>query len=66
MTTTLFLSQDIDLALELGMGGDGAWLGDHLTTLNVLAVDTTEQDTGVVTSLTLVQGLLKGFDTGHD
>ena len=66
MTTTLFLSQDIDLALELGMRSDGTGSSDHLTTLNVFTVDTAEQDTGVVTGLALVQGLLKGFDTGHD
>ena len=67
MTTALFLRQDVDLALELGVGVDGAGLAQDLAALNIGLGDTTEQAAGVVTSLDEVQRLaehLHGGDHG--
>ncbi len=42
------------------------WLGQNLAALDVFALDTAEQETGVVASLTLVEDLLEHFNTGND
>ena len=63
-TTFLFL-EDIDLSLELGMRSDGTGLCNDLTTTNFLLVDTTEEETYVVTGLTLIEELAEHFDTGN-
>lgn len=47
------------------MGLDGAGLDDDHTTGNVLTLDTTEEETRVVTSTRLVARLLEGLDVGN-
>ena len=49
------LLQDVDLSLEHSVRSDGLGLGHDLTSLDFLLVDTTEEETYVVTSLTLGQ-----------
>ena len=57
MTATFVLAQDVHLGFELGVRLDRARLGQHLTTLDVLALRAAQQDTHVVACLTLVQQL---------
>src|SRR5690606_41550945 len=57
VAATLVLGEDDDLGLELGVRGGGARLDDDLTALHLLALDTTQQQTDVVTGLALVEQL---------
>ena len=66
VTATFFFGQDVDFSFKLGVRSDLTWLGQNLAALDVIALDTAEQDTGVVASLTLVEVLLERFDTGND
>jgi hypothetical protein len=64
MAATLFLAEDVHGDEELPLGLDLAGDGDDHTATDVLALDTTEQETGVVTSTRLVARLLEGLDVG--
>lgn len=66
VATTLLLSEDVHGDKELGVGLGGANLGHNHTTLDLLALDTTEENSTVVTSLGLVEVLLEGLDSGND
>src|SRR5687768_16725362 len=66
VTTTLFLGQDVDLGLELRVRGDRAGLGANLAALDVLALDTAEQEADVVARLTLVEELAEHLDARDD
>ena len=48
MAAALFLLQDVNLTLELGVGVNGAGLGQNLTTDNAGTVNTTEQTKGLL------------------
>ena len=48
------------------MRSNRTWLGDNLATFDLFALDTAEEQTGVVTCLTLVEVLLERFDAGND
>src|SRR6266568_1416976 len=50
----LFLAQDVNLGLELGVGLDGAGLCKHLAADDVFALDAAEQHTDVVAGLALL------------
>ena len=63
VTATLFLLQDVDLSLELGVRGDRAGFSDYHTALNLFLVDTAEQQTYVVAGLALVEQLAEHLDT---
>ena len=62
MTATLFLGQHVDLGVELGVGRDTARLGQHHSALDVVLVDSAEEETHVVTSLAVVQELPEGME----
>ena len=62
MTATLLLRQHVDLALELLVGLDRARLRKHLTTLDAVASDATQQAADVVAGLSAVEHLLEHFD----
>ena len=64
-TTFLFL-EDVDLSLELCMRSDGTWLGNNLTSLDFLLVDTTEEKTYVITGLTLIKELAEHLNACAD
>ena len=64
VTPTLLLSQDVDLAGEVLVWGDGAGLAENLTTLDVLALDAAQQYAHIVACLTEVHGLTEHLDTG--
>ena len=66
MAAALVLRQDVNLALELGVGVDGLGLRQNLAALNAIAVDAAEQDADVVTSLSEVQQLVEHLDARHD
>ena len=66
MTATLVLGQNVNLANKLGVGMNGAGLGQNLTALNTLTVDTTQQSADVVAGLGVVQQLVEHLDTGNN
>ena len=66
VTTTFFFLQHIDLSLELGVRSDGLGLGNNLTTLHFLLVNTTEEQTYIITGLTLREELAEHFHTGNN
>src|SRR6266436_6523078 len=63
---TLFLAQDVNLGLELGVGLDGAGLCKHLTAYDVFTLDAAEQHTDVVAGLALVHVPVEHLDCGGD
>ena len=63
VATTLFLRQNVDLRRELLHGLDRAGGNHDLTTAHLLTLDTTQQSTHVVTSLTTVELLVEHLDT---
>src|SRR5215217_7358913 len=66
VTATLLLLQAVHLGLELGVRGDRARLAEHLSALDVLAVDTSQEAADVVARLALVENLAEHLDAGHD
>ena len=66
MTAALFLGEDVDLALELGVRGNATGLAENLAADDVLALDATEQTADVVASLGLVEQLAEHLDAGAD
>ena len=66
MTAALLLGENVDLAGELGVGGNRAGLAENLAALDVLALDAAEQDAHVVASLAEVQRLAEHLDAGGD
>src|SRR5580700_74033 len=64
VTAALLLGQDVDLALELGVRGVGARLDDDLAALNVLALDTAQEQAHVVARLALVEELAEHLHAG--
>ena len=66
VTSTLFFLEDVDLSLEVLVRSDRAWLGDNLTSLDFLLVDTTEEKTYIVSGLTLIEELAEHLDTCYN
>ena len=66
MTATLVLGQDVDLASELGVRGNGTRLAENLAALDLLTLDAAEQQADVVASLAEVHGLAEHLDAGAD
>src|SRR3954454_23891401 len=64
VATTLVLAQDVDLRLELGVRGGRARLHHDLATLDVLALDTAQQQADVLTGTRLVEDLAEHLDAG--
>ena len=65
VTATFFFLQDIDRSLELGVGLNDTGVADNHTALDVFLVDTTEEETNVVTGFTLIEELAEHFDTSY-
>ena len=57
VTTTFFFLQDINLSLEFRVGFYLSRVADYHTTFDFILVDTTEQQTYVITSFTFVENL---------
>src|SRR5690606_1788291 len=62
----LLLVQDVDLRLELGVRRGRSRLGDDHAALDLLALDTTQEQTDVLTGASLVEDLAEHLDRGHD
>src|SRR5690606_9337661 len=59
-----FLAQDVHLALELRVRGDGTGLAQHLTALDVIPLGAAQQYADVVPGLPLVEQLAEHLDAG--
>ena len=66
MTAAFILGQDVNLALELGVGMNGAGLGQNLAALDVGTLNAAQQNADVVASLGEVQQLAEHLDAGND
>src|ERR1700682_5872114 len=66
VAATLFLGENVDLRLELGVRLDRTRLGEDLAALDLFALDTAKQAADVVTGLARVQELVEHLDSGHD
>ncbi len=64
VATTLLLAEDVHGDQELLVCLDLAGDGDDHTTADILTLDTTEEETRVVTSTRLLAGLLEGLNVG--
>src|SRR5207302_8811403 len=61
----LLLREHVDLGLEVRVGGDGAWLREHLAPLDVFLVDPPEDHPDVVPGAHLVQELAEHLEVGR-
>ena len=66
MTAALFLLQNVNLTVELGVRVNGARLSQNLTALNLVLLDTAEQSTDVVACFSVVEQLAEHLDTGYN
>ncbi|OKO99348.1 hypothetical protein Xentx_03612 [Xenorhabdus thuongxuanensis] len=64
MTATFIFAQDIHFRFELSVWVDRAWLRQNLTTLNVITLSTTQQNTNVLTCTAFVQQFAEHFNAG--
>ncbi|PHM39709.1 hypothetical protein Xmir_04418 [Xenorhabdus miraniensis] len=62
MTATFIFAQDIHFRFELSVWVDRAWLRQNLTTLNVITLSTTQQNTHVLTRTAFVQQFAEHFN----
>ncbi len=63
MATALIFREDVYLGLEFGVRSNGTGLGQNLTAVHILLLQTAEQDTSVVAGLTLIKRLVEHLDT---
>lgn len=66
VASTLLLAKDIKGSQELALCFRSTRLDNDHTTTNLLALDTTEEKTGIVSGLCRVKFFLEGFDTSDD
>src|SRR6056297_1731646 len=64
VSTTLFLSQSVNLPLKLRMRGNTTRLRKNLSTNYTIFINTSQQRSDVITCLTFVQNLVEHFYTG--
>src|SRR5690606_26830600 len=65
VTSTFFFAQYVNFALEFGVRSDASWLTDNHTTTDLGFIDTTERQTCVMNSLTLIEEFAEHFNTGN-
>jgi hypothetical protein len=66
LTSHLLLREDIHFSFEIGVRLDGTWLSQNLAALDVVALNTAEEKTNVVSSHTAIEKLVEHFDACHD
>src|SRR5207244_400107 len=66
MSPALFLGQNVDLRLELGVRRNGSRFGDHLAALDVLALDASQEHARVVPRHDEVAGLAELLQRRRD
>lgn len=64
VSATLLLGENVERSEELSVRLDGAGSADDHTTADILTADTSDEKTGVVSSLGLLARLLEGLDIG--
>src|SRR3954470_17889596 len=64
VAAALLLLEDVDLGLELGVGGDRPGLAQHLAALDLLALGAAQQTADVVAGHALVKDLAEHLDAG--
>jgi hypothetical protein len=64
VSATFLLAEDVERSKELCVGLDSARGTDDHTTADILTADTSDEETGVVTSLGLLARLLEGLNIG--
>ncbi|OTA13972.1 hypothetical protein Xvie_04097 [Xenorhabdus vietnamensis] len=62
MTATFIFAQDINFRFELSVWVDRRWFRQNLTTLNVITLSTTQQNTNVLTCTAFVQQFAEHFN----
>src|SRR2546427_768127 len=65
VAATLFLGEDVDARVELGVRLDRAGLGQYLAALDLLALDAAQQAADVVARLARIQQLVEHLHAGH-
>jgi hypothetical protein len=63
VSSSLLLGEDVARSLELPRGLDGSGGGDNHSSLDLLSLDTTEECSHVVSSLSTVELLVEHLDT---
>ena len=63
VTATLFLLQYVDRSLEVIVRSNSTWVHNYHTTLNLCLINTTEEQTYVITCLTLSENLAEHLNT---
>jgi hypothetical protein len=63
VSASLLLGQHVDLGLELGVRGDGAWLGNDLAALDVVSLEAAQKNAHVVSGLAVIHALLEHLHT---
>ena len=66
MTAALVLGQNVNLSGKFVMAMYRTWLAQTLSTLDLSSLNTTQQSTDVITSLSAVKELTEHFDTGYN
>lgn len=66
VATALLLGEDVEGGQELALCLGGTGLDDDHSAADLLTLDTTEEETSVVTGLGRVQFLLESFEAGND
>ena len=66
VTATFFFLQDVDRSFEFAVGFNNTRVADYHTTFDIFLIDTTEKETYVVTSLTLIKKFAEHFNTGNN
>ena len=58
--------RNVNLASELGMRMNGAGLSQNLSALDFISLNTTQQSTDVIASLSVIEDLAEHFDTSNN
>src|ERR1700681_4322454 len=66
VAAALFLGEDVDLRLELGVRLDRSRLGQDLAALDLLALDAAQQAADVIARLAGIEQLVEHLDAGHN
>ena len=66
MTAALVLSQNVNLSGKLVVALYRTWLAQTLSALDLCSLNTTQQSTDVITSLSAVKELTEHLDTGNN
>ena len=66
MTATFFFAQNVNLCFEFCMRCDGTGFSQNLTSFDFVSLNTTQQNTDVVTSFSLIQQFSEHFYASYN